>query len=66
VEIYVDGRFVGMANDFNGSTTVSLPEGNHVVEFRYNGSSTSTDVTIAPESKSVIREEFSDSSKNPT
>jgi hypothetical protein len=65
VEIYVDGRFVGMANDFNGSTTISVPSGTHKVEFRHNGSSTSTDVTIAPDSKSVIREEFSNSYKNP-
>lgn len=65
VEVYVDGKFIGLSDDFNGSTTVSVTSGTHVVEFRYNGSSTSTNVTIAPGSKSVIREEFNNDSKNP-
>jgi hypothetical protein len=38
-EIYIDGRFIGLASDFNGTAMVSVPSGNHVVEFKYKGSS---------------------------
>ncbi len=60
VEIYVDGRFIGKANDFRGAAIVLVPSGTHVVGFRYNGSSSSTKVRVDPDSKSVIRQDFSE------
>jgi hypothetical protein len=65
VEIYVDGRFIGKANDFRGPAVVLVPSGTHVVEFRYKGASSSTNVRVDPNSKSVIRQDFSNSPKNP-
>ncbi|MGE5443089.1 MAG: hypothetical protein ACM3SR_00605, partial [Ignavibacteriales bacterium] len=41
-ETYVDGRFIGQANDFQGPAILSVPEGTHMIEFRYNGTSSST------------------------
>lgn len=58
VEIYVDGRFIGLASDFKGPAVFLVPSGSHVVEFRYNGSSSSNSVYVAPGSKSVVSGEF--------
>jgi PEGA domain-containing protein len=63
-EIYVDGRFIGKAKDFSGPTMVSVASGTHIVEFRYNGLSSSTSVTVAPDSKSVVQQHFSNNPKN--
>jgi len=41
-EIYIDGRLIGLASDFNGTAMVSVPSGKHVVEFKYKGSSLRT------------------------
>ena len=65
-EIYVDGRFIGLANDFQGPAIVSVPSGTHIVEFRHNGLSFSTTVHIDSGSKSVVQEHFSNSPKNST
>jgi hypothetical protein len=35
-----------------------VPYGSHVVEFRYNGSSSSNSVYVAPGSKSAVSGEF--------
>jgi hypothetical protein len=54
-EIYIDGRFVGLASNFNGTVMVSVPAGKHVVEFRYQGSSLRTaHLDIAPGSVTAI------------
>ena len=58
VEVYVDGRFIGFAGDFEGRAVVLVPSGNHVVEFRYNGSSSSNSVYVTPDSKSAVSGEF--------
>lgn len=58
VEIYVDGRFIGLARDFKEPAMVSVLSGNHVVEFRYNGSSSTTNVYVVPGSTSVVSGEF--------
>ncbi|MBI2486764.1 MAG: PEGA domain-containing protein [Deltaproteobacteria bacterium] len=58
VEIYVDGRFIGLARDFKGPAIVSVPSGSHVVEFRYGGSSSSNTVYVSPGSVSVVSGEF--------
>jgi hypothetical protein len=41
-EMYVDGRFIGLARDFKGPAVVSAPSGDHEIEFRYNGLSYKT------------------------
>lgn len=33
-EIYIDGRFIGSSADFKESVFVSVPSGDHVVEFK--------------------------------
>jgi len=54
-EIYVDGRFIGLASDFNGLAMVSAPSGKHVVEFKSNGSSLQVDhLDIIPGSVAFI------------
>jgi hypothetical protein len=54
-EIYIDGRFVGLANNFNGTALVSVPAGKHVVEFRYQDASLrAAHLDIAPGSVTVI------------
>jgi hypothetical protein len=58
VEIYVDGRFIGLARDFKEAARVSVPSGNHIMGFKYGGSSSSTRVYVAPGSTSVVRGEF--------
>ena len=62
-EIYVDGRFIGQANDFQGPAVLSVPEGTHIVEFRYNGFSSSTTVNVNSGSNSVIQEHIGNSPK---
>ena len=58
VEIYVDGRFIGLAKDFKGPVIAAVPSGSHVVEFRYNGATSSNNVYVAPGSKSAVSGEF--------
>ena len=54
-EIYIDGRFVGLASDFNGTVLVSVPAGKHVVEFRYQDASLrAAHLDIAPGSVTAI------------
>ncbi|MBI2487285.1 MAG: hypothetical protein HYW01_10070 [Deltaproteobacteria bacterium] len=45
-EMYVDGRFIGLARDFKGPAVVSAPSGDHVIEFKYNGLSYKTNAHI--------------------
>lgn len=45
-EMYVDGRFIGLARDFKGPAVVSVPSGDHVIEFKYNGLSYKTNAHI--------------------
>jgi len=66
VEIFVDGRFIGRANDYKGATIVLVPSGTHVVEFRYNGLTSSTNVSVAPDTESFIGKDFRGNSKNQT
>ena len=65
VEVYVDGRFIGFAGDFEGRAVVLVPSGNHEVEFRYNGSSSSSSVYVTPDSKSAVSGEFKPLSESP-
>jgi len=58
VEIYVEGRFIGLARDFKGFARVLVPSGSHVVEFRYRGSSYSIRVYVAPGLTSVVSGDF--------
>lgn len=58
IEIYVDGSYIGQANNFRGTAIVSVPSGTHVVEFRYNGLSSSTTIDVNSDAKSVIQERF--------
>ena len=46
-EMYVDGRLIGLARDFKGPAVVSVPSGDHVIEFKYNGLSYTTNAHIA-------------------
>ncbi len=41
-EMYIDDRLIGLVKDFKGPAVVSVPSGDHVVEFRYNGLSYTT------------------------
>jgi hypothetical protein len=63
-QIYVDGRFIGQAKDFSGPAMVSVSSGTHIVEFRYNGLSSSTSVIVAPDSRSVVQQHFSNNPKD--
>ena len=45
-EMYVDGRFIGLARDFKGPAVVSIPAGDHVIELKYNGLSYKTNAHI--------------------
>lgn len=65
VEIYVDGKFIGFAGDFDGRAVVLVPSGNHVLEFRYNGSSSSSSVYVTPDSTSAVSGEFKPLSESP-
>ena len=65
VEILVDGRFVGRALDFRGPTLVSVPAGNHVVEFRLAGLITSTQIYVGPGSTSVVTRNLTVGSRPP-
>jgi hypothetical protein len=54
-EIYIDGRFIGLASEFNGLAMVSVPSGKHEIEFKYQGSSLPTaHFDIAPGSVILI------------
>ena len=64
VEIFVDGRFIGRANDYKGAALVLVPSGTHVVDFRYKGSTSSTKVSVAPDTESFVGKDFRDNSKN--
>ncbi|HEX3034267.1 MAG TPA: hypothetical protein VHT73_03915 [Thermodesulfobacteriota bacterium] len=59
-EIYVDEKFIGRAKDFRGPALISVPSGKHVVEFRYDGLSVSTDeLNIIPGSTTfIVRDSF--------
>jgi hypothetical protein len=45
-EMYIDDRFIGLAGDFKGQAVISVPSGEHVVEFRYNGLTYKTNAHI--------------------
>lgn len=45
-EMYVDGRFIGLTGDFKGPAVISVPSGDHVIEFKYNGLSYKTNAHI--------------------
>lgn len=38
-EVYIDERFIDLVRDFRESVIVSVPSGDHLLEFRYSGSS---------------------------
>jgi len=59
VEIYVDGSFIGTANNFREPARVLVPSGSHVVEFRYNSSISTTTTYVASGSESVVSGQFS-------
>ncbi len=41
VEMWVDGRYIGRSRDFGGSTLVPVSPGDHLVQFRLGGYTTS-------------------------
>jgi len=45
-EMYVDGRFIGLTVDFKGPAVISVPSGDHVIEFRHNDLSYKTNAHI--------------------
>ena len=45
-EMYVDGRFIGLARDFKGPAIISVPWGDHAIEFKYNSLSYQTNAHI--------------------
>ncbi len=53
-EIWVDGRYVGLARDFAGPAILYVAPGNHVVEIRLYGQSVTSYVTVAPGATSVV------------
>jgi len=46
-EMYLDGRFIGLARDFKGPAVVSVPSGDHVVQFKYKEMSYTTNTHVA-------------------
>jgi hypothetical protein len=66
VEIFVDGRFIGRANDYKGAAIVLVPSGTHVVEFRYNGLTSSINVSVVQDTESFIGKDFRGNPKNQT
>ena len=53
-EIWVDGRYVGLARDFAGPAILYVAPGNHVVEIRLYGQSITSYVKVAPGATSVV------------
>lgn len=53
-EIWVDGRYVGLARDFAGPAILYVAPGNHVVEIRLYGQSVTSYVKVAPGATSVV------------
>ena len=53
-EIWVDGRYVGLARDFSGPTIVQVAPGSHVVEVKLFGQTSSTQITVAPGATAVV------------
>jgi len=52
-EIYIDGRFIGRARGFKGPVMVSVPKGEHLVEFR-DSSFQAADIDVVPGSTVYI------------
>lgn len=46
VEMWVDGRYIGRSRDFGGSTLVPVSPGDHLVQFRLGGYTTSRTVRV--------------------
>ena len=65
VEIIVDGRFIGLAGDFQGPAEVDVTPGNHVVEFRAGDYKTYTQVYVAAGSMSVVNRDLTRSVPRP-
>lgn len=63
VEIYVDGRFIGRANDFKEAALVLISSGTHVVEFRYKSLISSTKVSVEPDTESFVGKDFRGTAK---
>ena len=59
VEIIVDGRFIGLAGDFQGPAEVAVARGNHMVEFKLADYQTYTQVYVAAGSLSVVNRDLS-------
>lgn len=53
-EIWVDGRYIGLARDFSGPTVVYVTPGSHVVEIKLHGQIVSTQITVGPGATSVV------------
>ena len=54
-EIWVDGRYVGLARDFSGPAILYVAPGSHVVEVKLHGQISTTQVTVAPGATSVVK-----------
>lgn len=48
-EIWVDGRYLGLARDFSGPAILYMAPGRHEVEVKLHGQISTTQVTVAPE-----------------
>jgi hypothetical protein len=59
VEIIVDGRFIGLAGDFQGPAEVVVARGSHVIEFKLADYQTYTQVYVAAGSLSVVNRDLS-------
>lgn len=57
-EIWLDGRFNGLARDYSGSALLSAAPGIHEVKFKLGNTVVSNQVDIAPGSRQVVSQAF--------
>ena len=54
-EIWVDGRYVGLARDFSGPAILYVAPGSHLVEVKLHGQISTAQITVAPGATSVVK-----------
>lgn len=54
-EIVVDGRRIGLANEFRGPAVVPVVAGPHLVEFRWRGFSITSHIMVPPQTTVPIK-----------
>ena len=60
-EIVVDGRMIGLAKEFRGPALVPVLAGSHYVEFRWQGFSVLSQITVPPGATVPIRRDMAPS-----